>query len=244
MAINNRQAMTNRRNNDTLGGVTLTTLGFPDFYARIQALRFPISVAEVLEMRDLINHSADVYEEPADVPQNREFRETLEQTIHASGVENRHHCDRLLKVLGMLRSMHYQHSIASRDSELRLREAMAQNRIARTTSRRNGSVALVVVALSGLAWMMIDEAGWIFKVVPLLSILASFGYFHDIPRLERDMERLTQERNLLLRKRVESMDWRILTHKLALLLGYKQVQGIEVFQQQPETGPHTTTPQQ
>jgi len=236
--------MTNQRNSDTLGGVTLTTRGFPDFYARIQGLRFPISVAEVLELRDLINHSADVFEEPADVPHNREFRETLEQAIHASGVENRHHCDRLLKVLGMLRAMHYRHSIASRDSELRLREAMAQNRIARSTSRRNGSIALAVAAIAGMAWLLVNEAGWALQAVSLLSILAAFGYFHAIPRLERDMERLTQERNLLLRKRVESMDWRILIHKLALLLGYKQVQGIEVFpQQHPDTGPRTTKPQ-
>lgn len=237
--------MTNRRDNDTLGGVTLTTRGFPDFYARIQALRFPISVAEVLELRDLINHSADVYEEPADVPQNREFRETLEQAIHANGVENQHHCDRLLKVLGMLRGMHYRHSIASRDSELRLREAMAQNRIARSTSRRNGALALTVAAFTGGALFLVDGAGWILHALPLLSMMAAYGYFHAIPRLEQGMERLTQERNLLLRKRVESMDWRILIHKLALLLGYKQVQGVEVFPQQlPENGPQTTTPQQ
>ncbi len=233
--------MTNRRDNDTLGGVTLTTQGFPDFYARIQALHFPISVAEVLELRDLINHSADVYEEPADVPRNREFRETLEQAIHASGVENRHRSDRLLKVLGMLRGMHYRHSIASRDSELRLREAMAQNRIARNTSRRNGAIALAVTVIAGIAWLLVDDAGWILQTLPLFSGMAAFGYFHAIPRLEQDMERLTQERNLLLRKRVESMDWRILVHKLALLLGYKQVQGVEVFPQ-PQQDSRTTTP--
>lgn len=236
--------MTNRRDNDTLGGVTLTTQGFPDFYARIQALHFPISVAEVLELRDLINHSADVYEDLADIPRNREFRETLEQAIHATGVENRHHSDRLLKVLGMLRGMHYRHSIASRDSELQLREAMAQNRIARNTSRRNGALALTVAIISGIAWLLIDEAGWVLQALPLFSMMAAFGNFHAIPRLEQDMEKLTQERNQLLRKRVESMDWRILIHKLALLLGYKQVQGIEVFPQpQQDSGSRTTSPQ-
>lgn len=236
--------MTNRRDNDTLGGVTLTTRSFPDFYARIQALRFPISVAEVLELRDLINHSADMYEEPADVPRNREFRETLEQAIHANGVENRHHCDRLLKVLGMLRGMHYRHIIASRDSELRLREAMAQNHIARRTCRRNGALALTVAALSGGTLLLVDSTSWILQALPLLSMMAAYGNFHAIPRLEQDMERITQERNQLLRKRVESMDWRILINKLSLLLGYKQTLGIEVFPQQlPDNDPQTTTPQ-
>ena len=63
--------MAGRLHTDTLSGLTLTTRDFPDFYARIVAMRFPISVAEVLELRDLINHSADVHEEPADIPQNR-----------------------------------------------------------------------------------------------------------------------------------------------------------------------------
>ena len=38
--------------------------------------------------------------------------------------------------------------------------------------------------------------------------------------------------NLLLRQRVESINWRTLIHKLALLLGYKRIQGVEVFRQE------------
>jgi len=33
----------------------------------------------------------------------------------------------------------------------------------------------------------------------------------------------------VLRKRVDTLNWRTLIHKLALLLGYKQIQGVDVF---------------
>jgi hypothetical protein len=221
---------------DTLSGFTLTTNGFPDFYARILALRFPISVAEVLELRDLINHSADVYEEPADVPQNREFRDSLESAIHSFGIENRHHSERLLRVLIMLRGMHYHHTIASRDAEQELRQLQAENRRSRSRKLRNGVLALLIMLGSGAGWILASEPGWVIKLVPLAAAIASLGYFHNLPLLDREMERLTSELNVVLRKRVETLNWRTLIHKLALLLGYKKIQGIEVFRhEQPET---------
>ena len=116
--------MAGKLHTDTLSGLTLTTRDFPEFHALIMALRFPIGVAEVLELRDLINHSAAVFEEAADTPQNREFRESLESAIQSFGIENRYHNERLVRVLNMLRGMHYQHIIASRDTE----DACANNR--------------------------------------------------------------------------------------------------------------------
>lgn len=228
--------MAGKSHSDTLSGHILTTEGFPDFYTRILSLRFPISVAEVLELRDLINHSADVYEEPADIPQNREFRESLESAIHSFGIENRHHCERLLGVLSMLRGMHYQHTIASRDLEQILRRHQAENRTARVQNLRNGIIALAVMAATGLAWLMMLDAGWVPKALTLLGAVTALGYFHSMPLLERDMERLTGNLNEVLRKRVESLNWRTLIQKLALLLGYKKIEGVEVFRQQhPET---------
>lgn len=228
--------MAGKSHSDTLSGHILTTAGFPDFYARILALHFPISVAEVLELRDLINHSADVYEEPADIPQNREFRDSLESAIQSFGIENRHHCERLLGVLGMLRGMHYQHTIASRDAEQCLRRLQAENRTTRAHNLRNGMVALVLMTASGLAWLALGDAGWALKLTPLLSGVVALGYFHSLPLLERDLVRVTGELNEVLRKRVEALNWRSMIPKLALLLGYKKIEGVEVFRQQhPET---------
>lgn len=222
-----------RTHADTLGGFILTTQNFPDFYRRILALRFPISVAEVLELRDLINHSADVQDdEPAESAQTREFRESLDAAIHAFGIENRHHSERLLKVLLMLRDMHYHHTIASRDQEQHLRRQQAGNRAYRRGALRNGLLALLTTGGAGAAWLLAPASAGVVQGLALASALAALAYFRMLPRLDLEMERLTGELNRVLRQRVESINWRTVIHKLALLLGYKRIQGVEVFRQE------------
>ncbi len=221
--------MAGKLHTDTLSGLTLTTRDFPEFHTHIMALRFPIDVAEVLELRDLINHSAAVFEEAADTPQNREFRESLETAIQSFGIENRYHNERLVRVLNMLRGMHYQHIVASRDAERRLREQQAENRIARRNSLRNGILALLTMLGTGVAWFSLEGSNWLLKLLPLTAAIIALGYFRALPQLDREMERLTRDLNDLLRRRVDTLNWRTLIHKLALLLGYKQIQGIDVF---------------
>lgn len=220
---------TGRQHSDTLGGFTLTSASFPDFYSRIQALRFPISVADVLELRDLINHSADVHEESTEIPESREFSESLEAAIHSFGIENRHHCERLLKVLTMLRSMHYQHTVSSRNAEQQLRDYQAENRKRQRACTRNGITALVVTGLLLLGWMMPESPNLLLQSLPLISAMTAFHYFHQIPLLEAKREALARDLNEVLRKRVDSLNWRTLIHKLSLLLGFKKIQGVEVF---------------
>jgi len=224
--------MIGKLHSDTLSGLTLTTRDFPDFHALIMALRFPIDVAEVLELRGLINHSAAVYEEAVDIPQNREFRESLEGAIQSFGIENRQHSERLVRVLNMLRGMHYQHIISSRDAERRLRAQQTENRTARHRSLRNGVLALLAMMASGVAWFTLEIADWKLQLVPLVSAIIALGNFHAMPLLDREMERMTRDLNDILRKRVDTLNWRTLIHKLSLLLGYKQIQGIDVFRRE------------
>ena len=61
------------------------------------------------------------------------------------------------------------------------------------------------------------------------SLLLAWDYYHSLPVLEREQRRLTQELNELLRNRVDSINWKTMIHKLSLILGYKVVEGIEVF---------------
>ena len=226
---------------DTLGGYTLTAAGFPDFYNRLMRLRFPISVADVLELRDLLNHSADLYQETPDAPQNREFRESLENAIHSFGIEHHHHSERLLRVLSMLRGMHYQHTIASRDAEARLRLQQANNRTRRRTCLRNGVISILTTCGLVLAWTIAAEVDLVLKLATLAPAFLALGYIHALPKLDSEMERLTRDLNEVLRQRIESLNWRTLIHKLSLLLGFKQIQGIEVFQQNT-TEPGRITP--
>jgi cobalamin biosynthesis protein CobD/CbiB len=139
--------------------------------------------------------------------------------------------------------MHYRHTIATRDAEQHLRRQQTENRTARAHSLRYGVIALACMLATGLAWFALPETGWLQKLLPLLCAVVALGYFHSLPMLDRDMERVTQDLNVVLRKRVESLNWRTLIHKLALLLGYKKIEGIEVFRQQhPETGGNPRRP--
>lgn len=225
--------MAGRPHADTLGGFTLTTHDFPDFYNRILSMRFPISVAEVLELRDLINHSSDVYGEQIQSPQDREFRESLENAIQSFGIENRHHSERLVRVLTMMRAMYFQHTLASRNAEQDLRQQQSRNRQTHGINLRNGVLAILVGLGAGLYWAVSADAGWGVKLLSLAAAMVALGYFHTLPRLERELEQLTRQLNDVLRKRVDSLNWRTLIHKLSLLLGFKKIQGVEVFRHEP-----------
>jgi len=229
--------MTGKPHTDTLAGFTLSIAGFPDFYSRITALRFPVSVAEVLELRDLIHHSVDVYEEPPNIPQNREFRESLENAIQSFGIENPHHSERLLRILTMLRGMHYHHTIMSRNSEQALRRDQGENRARRRASLRYGVLSLLATAVLGAYWGIAAEAVLALKLGVLGGAVLAFIFIHSLPKYDADMERLTRELNDVLRKRVDMLNWRTLIHKLSLLLGYKQIQGIEVFRHEQADTP-------
>ena len=219
---------------DNLADFKLTAETFPAFYYQILTIRFPISVAEVLELRYLLNHAADRVQDRPDTPDYLEFKDSLLAAIHSFGIENRHHCERLLKILTMLRTLHYYHSLASRNTEVRLRSAQTNNRKARKQSIRYGLVSLLLTISSVLVWIAMDNAAWWIKVFIFGCIYFSWDYFHSLPILDREMKRLTTQINDTLRKRVNSLRWRTLIHKSALILGYKQIRGIEVFQSDNE----------
>lgn len=229
--------MTGKVHTDTLAGYILSIEGFPDFYSRVTALRFPVSVAEVLELRDLIHHSVDEYDEPPDIPQNREFRESLENAIQSFGIDNPLHGERLLRILSMLRGMHYHHTIASRDHEQNLRQKQAANRAQRRANLRYGVLSLLTTAIMGGYWIAAVEPALVLKLAVLGGAILALFHIRALPRLDAEMERLTRELNDVLRKRVETLNWRTLIHKLSLLLGYKQVQGIEVFRHEQADAP-------
>ena len=50
---------------DDLAKQRLTADSFPGFYRMIMGLRFPIDVADVIEMRGTINHTLDTFEMPS-----------------------------------------------------------------------------------------------------------------------------------------------------------------------------------
>jgi len=209
--------------------LTLTPEAFHTFYRLIHGMRFPMNVAEVLELRFLINHAVDRFQEPPNTADYRYFRRALTQAIDSFGVVETRHRERLLKTLAMLRELHYQHSVRSRQRESRLRALHGENREVRNRSVRYGLFFLlsgIGIAIAGIALLEMD---WIAKLAAAGCAWLALDFFQSLSVLDREAERFTRELNDTLRTRVREVNWKTLIHKLALLLGYKKVDGIEVF---------------
>ena len=209
--------------------LSLAPEDFDVLYKRLTGLRFPMEVAEVLEWRYAINHAVDDFIEPPPLADYHQFRESLEAAVDSFSIENKRHRDRLLKILLMMREIHYVHSVRSRDAAVALRNDQTSNRRARTQSVYFGSFFLVASILSAILWVGGSEAPWFIKVMTGLCAYLAWDYFHSLPTLDREMTRLTQRLNEALRRQIKSIDWKMLIHKLSLLLGYKQIRGVEVF---------------
>jgi hypothetical protein len=210
-------------------GASLTPDGFHTFYTKFINLRFPMKIAHVLELRYLINHAVDHYKEPSPTPSYRQFRDSLQSALDSFGIENHRHSERMLKILSMFRDIHYAHSIASRDAERQLREDMERNRDDYTKAVRYGLFFIFAGVSFIVIWLATPSAHLIVKLLPALYCLFSLHYFNKLPALEKEYAQLTQGVNDVLRRRVNSLNWKTLIHKLALVLGYKRVAGVEVF---------------
>lgn len=207
----------------------LNTKNFPEVYKALTGLRFPIQVADVLEFRAVLNEAVDHYDEPELTPAYREFSEALHSAINSFGVESRHHSERLLKLLSLLRSLHYRHSLNSRDTEVQCRERLEASRAAHQRSFKLGVFTIVAGLTAGVVWFMFPEISWAIKLITLGSAYLSWNYFHSLPILEREIKELNAELNDVLRRRIKTVDWKLLIHKMSLLMGYKKVAGVEVF---------------
>lgn len=210
-------------------GLSLAPEDFGVFYRTLMGLRFPMNVAEVLELRYLINHAVDEFTEPPLTPDYRQFREALQSAIDSVSIDNKHHSERLLKILTMMRQIHYAHSVNTRDASARLCRAQSDNRHARRQSIYFGLVFLLGAILGLGAWAGLAEPGWLVKVAAGVSIYLTWDFFHSLPALNRDMKRLERELNEILRGQIKAISWRALINKLSLVLGYKRATGVEVF---------------
>lgn len=209
-------------------GLSLTPDNFHAFYTKVINLRFPMQVAHVLELRYLLNHTVDAYKEPPLTPDYRQFLESLQAAID-SFIDSQRHSERMLSILSMLRDIHYTHSINSRNAELRLRESMEANRLEHMKSIRYGLFFILAAVSFIIMWLTLGEASIIIKLLPVAYSYIALRFFHKLPGLDLAYQKLTLELNEVLRRRVRSINWKTLIHKLALVLGFKRVPGVEVF---------------
>lgn len=207
----------------------LNAAGFTDFYRTLVGLRFPLPVDEVLELRSLINHAVDRYRPPTLTADVRQFRDALELAIDSFGVTKKHHRERLINALCLIRDLHVAHSISSRDQEQSLRARLADNRRARTRARREALLSVFLAVLTAALWLTQPQPHWLLLGVGALSAYTAWNRFFALPDLDEDAQVMRQQLNAVLRARVKSVNWKTLIHKLAFILGFKQVHGIEVF---------------
>ena len=238
-----RERRQNNPRTSDLSRLSLTPQSFDTFYKTLAGLRFPMNVAEVLELRYLINHTVDDFTEPPLTPDYRQFRDTLQTAIDTFSIENRHHRERLVKILTMLREIHYVHTVNTRDASERLRLAQTANRKAHRQSIHFGLFFLVCAILGGIAWLGIPDWGWVAKIATVVCAYFAWDFFHSLPTLDREMKQLTRRLHNVFRRHIRSVDWKTLIHKLSLVLGYKQISGVEVFRMDgdsPYGNPHHT----
>jgi hypothetical protein len=215
----------------------LDAASFAAFYQCLMQLNFPLPVAEVLELRDLLNHSADACPVPEPTPDYRALRERFLTELDALEINRPHHRERLLRVLALLRTLHYEHALASRDAEVRLRLALAAGSEQQLRSRRGARLALALMLSGTLVWSALDEPGLAVQAGTALAGALALAGYRTVPLLEREHQRLRRELQRVLRERVPAVDWKRLIERLALILGFRRPAGLEVFRLEPESPP-------
>ncbi len=207
----------------------LTPDSFPAFYFFLVSLRFPVPVSLVLDMRSVLHFTADVLPEPVGVPHYAAFRQALKRAVSSFGITEERHRERLLKVLVMLRGVHHAHTFQSRKAERHLRGLIEHQRRARQCCVRNTILAALSAAGCFLAWIAMPLPDWRIKLATAICALFALSFYRVIPAMDDEIVRLNQQLNDILRRRIQVLRWKTLIHKLALLLGYKRITGIEIF---------------
>lgn len=202
---------------------------FELIYKTIARLKFPTDVAQVLELRYLINQAVDSFPEPATTPDYRDFCDALQNVIDSSGIDNKRHQERLLRILVMMRELHYTYSINKRDEEARLRAQMLTNRQRRRQAIRYSLIYTMAAIISVVLWIGLSHPDWIVQAVATCFAIGAWLHVRSLPTLDRRLKGLDSQMSALQRHRVKSIHWHMLAQKLALVLGFKRNSEIEVF---------------
>lgn len=202
---------------------------FGGFYRKLSGLRFPLEVAEILELRYLFNHAIDQAPEPSATPDYRHFRDQRLGEMERLGIDKPHHIERLLKLLTVLRELHLRHSLHSRDTERALRKAVVANQVAAKQSQRYSKYILFGLATMASFWLVLYQPGW--WVYGGLGIGAYFSldYLYSLSILKKERAVLAQNLEALLTRRVAALNWDAVVKNMALVLGYARLRGVEAF---------------
>lgn len=219
----------NNPTTDDLARQQLTVDTFVQNYRYITGLRFPVEVADVLEIRASLNQAIDDRQPKQLSSGLQQFNEAVYEAISQFGLKDDRHINRLTKLMSVFRELHHLHTTRSRKHERSLRNQIKTNEEARTRSIGYGLFTFFLVIIGLLSWMIAGNALWFIKIGIGLLAYMSFDYFMSLKTLKLEHDILNTELNMLLRQRVNSIDWKSLLQKTAMILGFKKVSGVDVF---------------
>lgn len=208
---------------------------FSQLYRHLVELHFPLDVAEILELRSLLNQIIDqgqefTQEDPGVLMEMHRLEfETL-------GVAQAAHKDRLARLMAILRAWHVRHRTALQIRENTLRKALANNRRAQKRSLQYGKACFAPALVLIAAWLIAGPHAWLIKGAALVLGYLFCDHFHSLIALGKEHRLLNSNLSELVTARAPALNWNALLRQVALVLGYGRVKGVEPFmlEEQPE----------
>jgi hypothetical protein len=201
---------------------------FSQLYRHLLGLRFPLDIAEILELRSLLSQVIDQCKDctPKDLRILRELHWLEFETL---GVTQPAHKDRLSQLMAALRMLHLDHRKTSHAREDGLRKALAENRLAQQRSLRYGLFCSVPAFALTIVWILAGPHAWAIKAGSLVLGYLCCDYFHSLIVLKKKYRLLDRDLAGVVANRIPGLNWKPLMRQLALVLGYGRVKGVEAF---------------
>lgn len=208
----------------------ISVSNFPSFYRKLICLRFPMDVADIIEIRDSLNQSLDHAERSRLIPDFHEYAKTLNSAVKHLGIERQHHADKMIGILSLFRELHYKHTLMSCNRENHLRKLVVQNRQAQSHSTRFGIASLLTAVIGFITFLALPESGWLLKAIIMVSAIATLDFFQSLRILDKEQKILSDELAAVVRDRIEHMQWNTLSANIASILGYRKDESAFVIQ--------------
>lgn len=207
---------------------------FPFFYRRLVGLRFPIEVAEILEMRYLCHQAIDQSGRDDREYEWDEFAASRMADMEHVGVQKPTHRERLSRLLLLLKDYYALHKSGSTAAEDEVRRALADNRFAQERSKSYGKVAAVAALVATLSSILLSPPAVLMQGIAILLGYLSLDSFYGLSVLRREERRLNAQLSEVLRRRVRTVNWRAVVRQTGAILGYTTPVGGEAFRLEQE----------
>lgn len=218
---------------DYLARLSLSPDAFPLFYRRLVSLRFPIEVAEILELRylshQLIDGTNDGTDDGPAADGLDEFIAGRQTDMAHAAIHKPVHRSRLLRFMILIRKFHIAHHQDSADHEARLERALADNAFGRRYSRRYGRTTGIIAGTALGSSLLLSPPAVLMPGLAIVFGYLSLDYFYSITTLRREEQRLRRELEEVRRRRVRTVNWKAVVRQSGIILGYTQPHGGEAF---------------